>query len=652
MKTFVKFNIQAKLFLSMLAIVLITGIASVIIGLTIINKNIIGQAYETVQLNLNSFKRLYNEKIDSHSRALNYLLSLAHFKEAVIAQNRSTIYDYMKNISKDLDFDILNVTDARGRVIVRLNKYNFYGDDKTGDPIIKYVIENKKPYSGTEIMDHEELTSENETLANKAVITIIPTSRARKREQMVETQGMILKTALPIIQNGRLVGIIYGAILLNNNNNIVDQMKNLIFQDQKIDNKELGTTTIFLNDLRVSTTVRMKDSSRAIGTLVSEEVYKKVFEHGVPWIEKAFVVDKWYISAYSPVYNIENHVIGMLYVGLLQEKYDRIIRDTAIYYFLMIFISTTVAFLLSFYIIFTITRPVKNLTQAAEQIIKGNYVKTDIISRDELGYLCFVFNKMIDAILEKDKILKESAEKQILQSEKLASLGRLASGIAHEINNPLTGVLTYSSLLLEDLEGTKYVGDLHVIINETMRCRNIVKGILDFARESKSQKTMSNINRIITDSLMILEKHVEFHNISITKRLSIQIPDMLLDVNQMKSVINNLAVNAADAMPSGGELVISTDFDYDENQIVISFKDTGIGISKENLTRVFDPFFTTKDTGRGTGLGLAVTYGIIKRHRGTINITSMVGVGTEITIRLPIIPESEEDEKISNVLIE
>jgi two-component system NtrC family sensor kinase len=255
---------------------------------------------------------------------------------------------------------------------------------------------------------------------------------------------------------------------------------------------------------------------------------------------------------------------------------------------------------------------------------------------DDARNLGQAFNGMVEAIEERDRELKDQAARTILKSEKLASIGRLASGVAHEINNPLTGVLTYSSLLLEDMKGTKYEEDLTVIRDEAIRCRGIVRGLLDFARDTKPERVLSDLNAIIEDSLRILEKHVSFQNIEIVKALDRPLPRVSVDPGEIRSVINNLAVNAADAMPHGGRLTIATSAEPEFGMVVISVADTGVGISEENKRKIFEPFFTTKGRGQGTGLGLAMTYGVIQRHGGLITVASEVGKGTRFTIKLPL----------------
>jgi len=633
-------SIRTKLILSFLAIVFITGFLSIIISREIINRKIVGQAFSAVQANLNTAEYIYTNNIRVISLFINHLASLSYIKEAIVRNNRSLIINKLDEVRGELSLDILNITDARGRVIARSRNHGVFGDSVIEDNFIRKVLDTKRPVSGSDVMESEYLIREGQELAEQAYFKIIPTQRARKRDDLYEDRGMVIKAAAPIVLNGRTIGIIYGAKLLNNNFEFVDRIHSLVFRDDKVNGLDVGTATIFMGDLRISTNVKKMDHTRAVGTQVSEEVYKRVFEQGKLWLDIAFVVNNWYISAYSPIYGIDDSVIGILYVGLLKEKYDIIKRQTNIYFLIMTVVTAFITVIISIYIIRYLITPIHTLVDASRQLANGNYdKKIEINSKDEMGDLCFSFNMMVDAINERDRLLKESTEKQIVQSEKLASLGRLASGIAHEINNPLTGVLTYSSLLLEDLEGTDYQDDLQIVVNETLRCRRIVKGILDFARETKLEKEVVNINDIVISSLSLLERHVSFQNIRIIKNLSGSVPPIPLDINQMKSVINNLAVNAADAMSDGGTLVISTNYNHESRMVILEVSDTGSGIPEENLTRIFDPFFTTKETGKGTGLGLAVIYGIIKRHNGTIDIESEVGFGTSFIIGLP------QDEK-------
>jgi len=242
---------------------------------------------------------------------------------------------------------------------------------------------------------------------------------------------------------------------------------------------------------------------------------------------------------------------------------------------------------------------------------------------------------------EKIKIEKElqDAQVRLLQAEKMASLGSLSAGVAHEINNPMGGILIYASLLMEDFEdsGDPRFKDLKKIVDEATRCKEIVKSLLEFGRQAESRFEPIDINKAILDGLFFLENQVLFHDVKIIKHLDSSLPFVEGDSNQLKQVFMNMMVNAAEAMAEeGGRLAITTGSSPDGSSIFISFQDTGMGISPEIQSKIFDPFFTTKGVGKGTGLGLSTSFGIIQSHHGNIEVESEVGKGTTFTIILPV----------------
>jgi PAS domain S-box-containing protein len=253
--------------------------------------------------------------------------------------------------------------------------------------------------------------------------------------------------------------------------------------------------------------------------------------------------------------------------------------------------------------------------------------------------------------LKMEKKLQET-HVQLVSSEKMASLGKLAAGIAHEINNPLGGILIYSSLMMEDLsEGDSKRQDLARIVQEASRCKEIVKSLLEFARQTEPRMEPTDVNRAITDDLFFLENQALFHNIRIIKKLDPLLPFVRGNAGQLKQVFMNIVVNAAEAIHGSGTLTITTSKSQERNTVLIEFTDTGEGIPEENLTRIFDPFFTTKDVGRGTGLGLATSYGIVEGHGGKIGVKSQVGEGTTFTIELPVYPEIQPFEENASVAL-
>ena len=290
-------------------------------------------------------------------------------------------------------------------------------------------------------------------------------------------------------------------------------------------------------------------------------------------------------------------------------------------------------------------RPVGKLMKATDAVAAGNLdYRIQVKRNDELGKLQLSFNEMTSKITE--------TETQLYQSNKMASVGQLAAGIAHEINNPLTGILTFSSLLLNQPDQDPAVHeDLETIVRETKRCRDIVKGLLDFSRQVPPRKTITGINSILKQALAIVDHELDVANIQVTLGLCEELPDVRVDANQMIQILINLLVNAAHAIGpnKGGEIFVGTELcEVDgRSHIEVKVADNGCGIPSKNLQKIFDPFFTTRDTG-GTGLGLAVVWGIVKEHEGTISVDSQPNRGTTFTIHLPVDGSHQPASEISD----
>ncbi|MFQ6137397.1 MAG: ATP-binding protein [Candidatus Hydrothermarchaeales archaeon] len=251
------------------------------------------------------------------------------------------------------------------------------------------------------------------------------------------------------------------------------------------------------------------------------------------------------------------------------------------------------------------------------------------------------YSEHLEGMVEERTKELEDAQQQLIQSEKLASIGQLAAGIAHEINNPLANILMYAHLLKRDIQEKKpNIEDVDVIIEQTEITSKIVQDLLEFSRQEKSEMSLISINDLICKALDILENQLVVDGIDVVKRLRPDIPDVLGDANKLSRAFFNLVMNAYQAMPDGGKLILSTT--EEDSFVKITISDTGIGIPREHLSKIFDPFFTTKPVGGGTGLGLSVVHGIIEEHNGTIMVKSRVGSGTTFTIKLP---KGEESDK-------
>jgi two-component system NtrC family sensor kinase len=251
-------------------------------------------------------------------------------------------------------------------------------------------------------------------------------------------------------------------------------------------------------------------------------------------------------------------------------------------------------------------------------------------------YPLFEGGDVIGAIEISRDISKEiNIQRTLMQQEKLASIGRLSAGVAHEINNPMTTILTSAMLLQEDLpENDPMRQELELIVSETMRCRRIVTSLLNFARQSQPDKRLNDLNLMVNECILLTQKQAAFKDIDIQSHPKSGIPPIWFDKGQIAQAIINLILNAVEATPSGGTITITTDCCDAKDRTQIRICDTGEGIAKENLDKIFDPFFTTKASG--TGLGLAITHGIIEQHGGRIKVESELGEGTCFTIYLPI----------------
>ena len=282
-----------------------------------------------------------------------------------------------------------------------------------------------------------------------------------------------------------------------------------------------------------------------------------------------------------------------------------------------------------------VSRPVAALVEGTRRVSAGDLnVTIPFIGRHELGELAKAFNSMIHNLAD--------TQKQLAQSDKLASVGRLAAGIAHEINNPLTGVLSYASLLRKRMgEDPSACEDLDVIVRETVRCRGIIRGLLDFARPTAPARQPTDLNDVVRRSVSVVMTQLSMQKVVLSLDLAPELPSANLDGNQIQQVVVNLLLNAADAIGTGGGTIRAHTSPAPESTIELRLEDNGKGIPAEDLPRIFEPFFTTKGN-HGTGLGLAVSWGIVEAHGGSLEATSEPGQGTCFTLRLPTsaIPDS------------
>lgn len=326
------------------------------------------------------------------------------------------------------------------------------------------------------------------------------------------------------------------------------------------------------------------------------------------------------------------HVVTRISVSAAYLTARQLLSDLIIVGLIIVFIAAISAVVVSR----KFTAPLESLSAAVRKIAKGDFdVKVDISSRDEIGQLADSFNNMANELLERERSLK-SAQLALVQSEKMAAVGTLSAGLAHEVKNPLSAVLGYAQLAKRKLSQPDVIKKhLDIIENETRRCNEIIGNLMQFSRQEKGEFTDVTINEVVEKSVGIVDHQLGLKNVHVNMKLAPDIPEIIGNSNQLQQVLMNLAINAQQAMePDGGTVDIATYFDNDN--VYISVSDTGPGISEEVVEKIFEPFFTTKAAGEGTGLGLSVTYGIIRDHKGYIRVERADSGGARFVIALPL----------------
>jgi two-component system NtrC family sensor kinase len=358
-------------------------------------------------------------------------------------------------------------------------------------------------------------------------------------------------------------------------------------------------------------------------------------------------------NAQCHVHKAGQHVLGVIDADLSLEQVDaQMARQQAS---LTWFLITAIVFgcaAAALFMWIVVYRPVKELIDGTHRVADGDLdYRLPVRSEDELGDLAASFNKMtaevagvqakIEAEVRRKTAELERVHKTLLSSEKMASIGKLAATVAHEINNPLFGILTYARLVLRELlkhdlpARDEMAEQLQTIERESKRCGDLVKNLLTFSRQAPSHREPNDLNTVVHRAAMLVKHKLDMQNIELKEDLAEGLPAVECDGNQLQQVILVLMVNASEAMPKGGRLEVTTGFEGESEQAWVRVKDTGSGIPPEILPQIFDPFFTTKEDQNRTGLGLAVAHSIVEQHAGEISVRSMPGEGTEFRVTLP-----------------
>ena len=488
-------------------------------------------------------------------------------------------------------------------------------------PIVRDVLQKGIPEAATEVIPVEYLSQVG--LDRQASIPLVPTPLAALEpfDPREGSAGLALTGVYPLQDPDQKVrGVALSVYLFNNDFTLVDRIKEVAGID---------TVTIFFGDLRVATNVMSEQGKRAVGTRISEAVHRVVLSAGKDYGGRAYVVNEWFITRYAPLRDSRGTVVGSLYVGARESAFLHLVHNFNKRVVVIALVCLLLAGVIALPIARFIFRPIDELVQANRRLAEGDMgVRVHAPGNGELAVLGRSFNHLAETL--------HRTQEELLHKEKLASMGQLAAGVAHEINNPLGSILLFADTLYQEAgENDPRREDLRMIVQETLRCKKIVADLLNFARQQDILAQECDLHEILEQAIGSVSLRESFAKVNVVRKFAADLPQIQADPSQLLQVFVNLLNNAADAMPAGGTLTLETRRVPDQGvEIVVA--DTGCGIPEGNLGKLFTPFFTTKPVGKGTGLGLSIVYGIIKMHRGQIGVKSEEGRGTAFTVTLPV----------------
>ena len=491
-----------------------------------------------------------------------------------------------------------------------------------------------------ELLKPEELARLAPALATRVAVPLVPTRNAAPTDRTQEDRAMVVLARAPLRDDaGRVLGVVSGGVLLNRNLAFIDHINEIVYPAGSLPFGSRGTATLFLDDVRISTNVRLfaesdnSDGSRAIGTRVSRSVRDLVLGSGTTWLGRAFVVNDWYVSGYQPLADGAGRRVGMLYVGYLEQPFTWVKYGMlgAIGALLLVVMAAAAA--LSLRLARSVFRPLERMADTMRRVEAGDIDARSALpapegSADEIGQLAAHLDRLLDTIAahtrELDAKVAErtrelaDAQQQLVRSEKLAAIGQLTASIAHEVNNPIAVIQGNLDLLRELLgaEAERVRPEFRLLDEQVERMRLIVTQLLQFARPTEYAGYAEPVDstRVVEDCLVLVGHLLAKTHIVLERDLrATRLP--VLNRQELQQVLVNLLVNAIHAMPEGGRLrLASRDVEADAIEIVVS--DTGPGLGPELLRELFKPFVTRKKDG--TGLGLWISRSIVERYGGEL----------------------------------
>jgi two-component system, NtrC family, sensor kinase len=645
-------SIRFKLILCLLIVSFLVGGVSLFIGSQLLYNAMTHEAGKHSRLALNATHDVYDAHIKFIKTALDITTLGSGFHSSMVNKDLSDLEFRINRLAGNAELDFAGIVTGVGVLLSRLSPFST--QDKISlqkNPLVRQAIRQGRIISGTIVLSQNFMILENPGLAKRLQNKPgnEPGQKTTKADE--QTTCMAIAAAVPIFETPgkeKLAGVLYGGILLHQSTSIVDSIPKSIFFDNIQSASNTLAVNIFFNNFCIATNRVDQNGKRNFGARAPDNVRHQVMIRGDQWTSRQNDSTGQNLVSYDPIYDIFGKRVGILSIAISESNYLSLQRKFILYLSLAIFASVIIAIAMGIFLTHRIMHPIHRLIRASLEVSNGN-VSPDLglMSKDkEMAVLQTTFGWMVESV----KRRRMESRTQIIQSEKQASIGRLAAGVGHEINNPLTGVLTYTHMLLRRKDIPDDVrSDLHVIAESTERVRKIVKGLLDFSRQTRLNPERIDINQLASSTLKLMENQALLKGVSIQFKPGKNIPMMVIDRNKTESVLLNILINALDSTKAGDTITLQTTTGVSTDNVghrgvEIVITDTGCGILPENLNKLFDPFFTTKEVGSGTGLGLSVSYGIVKEHGGTIRVQSEIGEGSTFFIWLPLKQQNQEKQ--------
>jgi two-component system NtrC family sensor kinase len=652
--------IHWTLFAVIAFLVLAGGGLSIFLGYQVTTEAVVDEVQRRVEMDLRTEWALYDNELQ-RVRSIVKVASLIQKTHDVLSGTPSDlerIRTRLETIRTQNRLDVLTVVDRSGRVVLRTRSPYRHGDEAYRDAVLRHAMDSGAA-AGTVVVSAAELEAEGDGLAERARIEVRDTPMSSPTSRTVEADGMMLKAAEAVTDDtGRVIGWVYGAVLVNRNFALIDSIRDTIFKSEMVDGKPLGTVTLFQGDVRVATNVLDETGSRAIGTRISKAVHETTIEGGKPYHDRAFVVTDWYITAYDPIRDPDERVVGVMYVGVLEKKYLSV-RNRLVDSFLgMSLAGVALALGLALALALWLSRPIHRLTLAARQVASGDLharVEEGTGGFREIRTLCRVFNRMADRLVEEQERIGRVNQALAGANENLKQLNEnyldMLEFVTHELKSPLASAIFGVNSLKEGFIGSLRPEQQRVVEQVERNLEYLNGMIQNYLNLSRIEKDELRFNaRDVSFRTDVVEPSVEVVTrqlVAQAMRVECLVPDSVHvrgDPDLLRVVLDNLLSNAIKYGRRGTAIRVGCQ-ELPNGVCRFHVMNEGRGIPQAEIGRLFQKFSRLSAAElrakKGTGLGLFITRMLVDRHGGRIWAESRENEYTTFYFEIPLEPSGD-----------